>query len=89
MFCTFSHRLSFQLCIEIFYFLTKYVQSRLLQDCGMRERVKIYLSMFETYCPKLERYLSDVNHARDVSRKLRKIMLLLCLEICLYESDFL
>ena len=26
--------------IEIFYFLTKYVQSRLLQHCRMRERVK-------------------------------------------------
>ena len=25
--------------IEIFYFLTKYVQSRLLQNCRMRERV--------------------------------------------------
>ena len=27
--------------IEIFYFLTKYVQSRLLQNCRMMERVKI------------------------------------------------
>ena len=27
-------------CIEIFYFLTKYVQSRLLQKCRKRERIK-------------------------------------------------
>ena len=26
--------------MEIFYVLTKYVQSRLLQNCSMRERVK-------------------------------------------------
>ena len=38
MFSTFSHRLSIQ--IEIFYFLIKYVQSRLLKNCHMRERVK-------------------------------------------------
>ena len=27
--------------MEIFYVLTKYVQSRLLQNCRMRERVKL------------------------------------------------
>ena len=27
--------------MEIFYFVTKYVQSRLLQNCHMRERVKL------------------------------------------------
>ena len=26
--------------MEIFYFLTKYIQSRLLQNCRMRERIK-------------------------------------------------
>ena len=40
MFSTFSHRLSINQIIEISYFLTKYVQSRLLQNCRMRERVK-------------------------------------------------
>ena len=42
MFSTFSHRLSIQL--EIYYFWTKYVQSRLLQNCCMRERVKPYVA---------------------------------------------
>ena len=32
------------LSMEIFYVLTKYVQSRLLQNCRMRERVKNGLS---------------------------------------------
>ena len=44
MFSTFCHRLSIQLW-RFFYFLTKYVQSRLLQNCRMREKVKI-LNMF-------------------------------------------
>ena len=47
MFSTFSHRLSIHLqrfihsFIEIFYVLTKYVQSHLLHNCRMRERVNI------------------------------------------------
>ena len=39
MFSTFSHRLYISIKLEIFYFLTKYVQSRLLQNCCMRKRV--------------------------------------------------
>ena len=39
MFSTFSHRIIHSI-IEIFHILTKYVQSRLLQNCRMRERVK-------------------------------------------------
>ena len=39
MFSTFSHRLS--IVIEIVHILTKYVQSRLLQNCRMREKVKL------------------------------------------------
>ena len=42
MFSTFSHRLSIHSIIEIFYFSTKYVQSRLLQNCRMRESI-IYM----------------------------------------------
>ena len=33
--------------MEIFYFLTKYIKSRLLQNCRMRERVKGENSSFE------------------------------------------
>ena len=33
--------------MEIFYVLTKYVQSRLLQNCRMRERVNCCLNLFE------------------------------------------
>ena len=39
MFSTFSHKVIHSI-IEIFHFLTKYVQSCLLQNCRMRERVK-------------------------------------------------
>ena len=31
--------------MEIFYVLTKYVQSRLLQNCRMRERVKLNVNL--------------------------------------------
>ena len=52
--------------IEIFYFLTKYVQSRLLRNCRMRERVKPFPHMtnlqqttFETYIQKREKSLIE------------------------------
>ena len=41
MFSTFSHRLFIQLQ-RFSIFLTKYVHSNLLQNCRMRERVKVY-----------------------------------------------
>ena len=40
MFAIFSHNV-IHLVIEIFFFLTKYIQRRLLQNCHMRERVKV------------------------------------------------
>ena len=47
MFSTFFHRLS------IFYYLTKYVESHLLQNCCMRERVKhfniVYITSIQLY----------------------------------------
>ena len=54
IFSTFSYRLSIQ-----FYLLRKHVQSRLLQNCCMKERVKLYSinhwSLFfiflKTFCP--------------------------------------
>ena len=41
MFPTFSHYKVIHSIKGIFYFLSKYVQSSLLQNCRMRERVKL------------------------------------------------
>ena len=47
--------IGYHLIIEIFYFLTKYVKSHLLQNCPMRERVK------QMCIKKLDKILSKLN----------------------------
>ena len=65
MFSTFIHSI-----IEIFYFLTKYVQSRLLQNCCMKERVNPRVVCFKGNQKLYICSRESVIHAIETNRSL-------------------